>query len=410
MSLVHGSRGLIHFVHEWKPRFNESALPGDAEMLAAVTALNRQIARLAPVLNSPTVTDAVAVVSETFTIPEGLCSWLRSNQKFGCALLLRESAGTLQEVASQPKYLGGPVGCLSVLHTWGRQMQYHPHVHCVVPGGGLREDGLRWMRPPSPDFFLPQAVRADRFRNRLKLQIAQEHPEELAWIPSEVWRQKWVVDVQPAGSGETALKYFSAYVYRTALGSQRVLTDEGDKITFKYKDSGDQQWHPLSLPAMEFIRRFLQHVLPGGFQRTRYYGWLSSAAKTRWERILALLDSKPAVLRASPVVPPLCLGIIALGCNSDAAQGFCNEKIKFYLFIRPAKWKLVQVDVNSRIVVELSKVAAFCQLCLALCVRWRRRGLLSRLATASPAANPGIGTNRPVHHFNFTNAIFDQGI
>jgi hypothetical protein len=242
----------------------------------------------------------------TFTVPEGLRSWLRSHQTLGYALLLRESAGTLQDVASQPRHLGAQLGSLQVLHTWGRQLQFHPHVHCIVPAGGLREDGLRWMRPPSPDFFLPQAVLADRFRHRLKGRLAQEHPQELARIPSGIWRQKWVVDVQSVGSGEAALKYLSAYVYRTALGSQRLLTDQGGKITFKYKDSEDQRWHAMTLPVMEFLRRFLQHVLPKGFQRVRYYGWLSPAAKTRWERILALLDCKPAALQASPAVPPLC--------------------------------------------------------------------------------------------------------
>ena len=243
----------------------------------------------------------------TFTVPEALRPWLRSHQKLGYACLLRESAAALQDVASRPKYLGAELGILSVLHTWGRQLQYHPHVHCVVPGGGLREDGLRWMRPNSPEFFLPQQVLADRLRNRLQQLLREEHPEELSQIPAEVWHQKWVADVQPAGAGETAIKYLSAYVYRTALGNQRILADEGDKITFRYKDSDNQQWHTLTVTAMEFIRRFLQHVLPKGFQRVRYYGWLSPAAKERLERIQALLDwraSRPALLPTSP--EPLC--------------------------------------------------------------------------------------------------------
>jgi hypothetical protein len=241
----------------------------------------------------------------TFTVPEGLRPWLRSHQKLGYALLLRESAATLQDVASQPKYLGGETGCLSVLHTWGRQLQFHPHVHCVVPAGGLREDGLRWMRPRSPDFFLPQPVLAARFRNRLKRELFVKHPEEFAQMPAGVWKEKWVVDVQPAGSGEGALKYLSAYVYRTALGSQRILSEEGGRIRFKYKESGSQQWNTLTVGAMEFIRRFLQHVLPKGFQRVRHYGWLSPASKARWERILALLDWKASASHAV-VSEPLC--------------------------------------------------------------------------------------------------------
>ena len=243
----------------------------------------------------------------TFTVPEGLRAWLRSHQKLGYALLLRESAATLQDVASQPKHLGGEVGCLSVLHTWGRQLQFHPHIHCVVPMGGLREDGLRWMRPKSPDFFLPQPVLAARFRNRLQNELRDMHPQEFAQIPAGVWKQKWVVDVQPVGSGEGALKYLSAYVYRTALGSQRILGDQKGRITFKYKDSGNQQWSTLTLGAGEFIRRFLQHVLPKGFARVRYYGWLSPASKARWERILALLDWKASALGVPTVAcEPLC--------------------------------------------------------------------------------------------------------
>jgi hypothetical protein len=241
----------------------------------------------------------------TFTVPEGLRAWLKSHQKIGYALLLQQSAGALQDVAGRAKYLGAEIGCLSVLHTWGRQLQYHPHIHCVVPAGGLREDGLRWMRPKSPDFFLPQIVLAARFRNRLKEGLGQKHPEALRQIPASVWRQKWVVDVQPVGSGEAALKYLSAYVSRTALGNRRILNDQDGRVTFKYKPSnsaptgsGPGGWRTLTLTAHEFIRRFLQHVLPQGFQRIRYYGWLGPAAKTRWQRILALLDWRP------PARPP----------------------------------------------------------------------------------------------------------
>jgi hypothetical protein len=242
----------------------------------------------------------------TFTVPEGLRAWLRSHQKAGYGALLKESAGALQDVARRDKYLGAELGALSVLHTWGRQLQFHPHVHCVVPAGGLRPDGLRWCQPRSPTFFLPQIVLAARFRSRLEAAL-QTQPEAVQ-IAASVWRQKWVVDVQPVGSGEAALKYLSAYVYRTALGSHRILADEDGHITFKYKDSADQRWHTLRVPAQEFIRRFLQHVLPQGFQRVRYYGWLSAAANTRWQRILALLNwTRPVRPPPTPKTLPLCL-------------------------------------------------------------------------------------------------------
>ena len=243
----------------------------------------------------------------TFTVPEGLRDLIRSHQIILYALLLRESAGALQDVARQPKYLGGELGCLSVLHTWGRQLQYHPHVHVVVPAGGLRSDGLRWVRPPSPDFFLPQRVLALRFRNRLKQALQQDHPKLFCSIPRQVWSLDWVADVQPAGSGEPALKYLSAYVYRTALSAQRIRADDGRQITFTYRDSQDRRTRVLRLPVTEFLRRFLQHVLPKGFQRVRYFGWLSPAAKSKFERIAALLDWRPpALLPPAPLPPPEC--------------------------------------------------------------------------------------------------------
>jgi hypothetical protein len=240
----------------------------------------------------------------TFTVPEGLRTWLRSHQKSGYGLLLKESAGALQDVARRDKYLGAELGILSVLHTWGRQLQLHPHVHCVVPAGGLRPDRLRWCRPKTDGYFLPQVVLAARFRTRLKTAVQEQADGQD--IPVAAWKQNWVVDVQSVGSGETAIQYLSAYVYRTALGSQRIVRDEDQHVTFKYKDSEDQQWHELRLTAMEFIRRFLQHVLPQGFQRVRYYGWLSPAAGQKWERILALLDWKVSERNHAPAPQHLC--------------------------------------------------------------------------------------------------------
>lgn len=237
----------------------------------------------------------------TFTVPEALRSWLRSHQRVGYSALLQQSAATLQDVAQRDKYLGGALGFLSVLHTWGRQLQYHPHVHCVVPAGGLRADGLRWCRPKSANFFLPQKVLAARFRSRLK--SALHGQADAHQIPAALWRQNWVVDVQPAGSGLHALKYLAAYVYRTALGSQRILQDQDHQITFAYQDSEHHQWHTLSLQPQEFLRRFLQHVLPSGFQRVRHYGFLSPAARAKRQRIRSLLDYKAPAL-VPPAPPP----------------------------------------------------------------------------------------------------------
>ena len=276
-----------HFVYH---SCNHRACPqcGQAE---ATEWIEQQQARLLP----------VPYYLITFTVPAGLRGWLRSHQLQGYSCLLQASAGALQDVAARPKYLGAELGFLSVLHTWGRQLQYHPHVHCVVAAGGLRADGLRWCRPRSPEFFLPQRVLAARFRTRLQAALAA-HPQASS-IPARVWRQDWVVDVQAVGSGQAVLKYLAAYVYRTALGAQRIVGDDREQITFKYKDSQDRQWHRLRLPAREFIRRRLQHVLPKGFQRVRYYGWRAAAARRKQERIRALLDWQTPIPRSETPQP-----------------------------------------------------------------------------------------------------------
>ena len=245
----------------------------------------------------------------TFTVPEQLRPILRSNQKILYPLLIRESAGALCDVGLQHKDLGAQLGILAVLQTWARDLHYHPHVHCVVPGGGLSPDGLRWVRPKSPGFFLPQAVLAARLRSRLKHALQQDHPHLLAQIPSIAWHKDWVADVQPVGSGEPALKYLSAYVYRTALSSEKILADNSRGITFKYRDNTGSD-RTLTLTAERFLHRFLQHVLPAGLQRVRYFGWLSPAAKARFDRIRALLDAPqlPPPLPAPALVPecPCC--------------------------------------------------------------------------------------------------------
>ena len=242
----------------------------------------------------------------TFTVPEPLRRFIRSNQKILYPLLIRESAGALLDVGRDHKNLGAQLGALAVLQTWTRDLRFHPHVHCVVPGGGLSTDGLRWVRPQCPDYFLPQAALAMRFRTRLKRILQQDHPRLFVQIPRQVWKLDWVADVQPVGSGEPALKYLAAYVYRTALSAEKIVADDGQRITFTYRDN-QRRLRKLSLCPQAFLHRFLQHVLPRGLQRVRYFGWLSPAATARWERIRALLDCQsPSTPDPRPSTVPMC--------------------------------------------------------------------------------------------------------
>lgn len=259
--------------------------------------LNRQRRRLLP----------VPYYLVTFTVPAQLRRLIRSNQKSLYALLLRESVAALTDVAREHKDLGAEIGCLAVLQTWTRDLRFHPHVHCVVPAGGLSADGLRWVSPKRQNYFLPQAALALRLRTRFKAALQKNHPQLLAQVPPIVWSLLWVADVQPVGTGEPALKYLAAYVYRTAFSAERILSDDGQRITFSYRESKERKTQTACLSAEAFLHCFLQHILPIGFQRVRYFGWLAPAAKARWQRVLALLDYQPpAKLPPSGLPPPLC--------------------------------------------------------------------------------------------------------
>ena len=225
----------------------------------------------------------------TFTIPEELRALFKAEPLFFYNLLFTITAQALRDVALSK--LGGEPGFLGVLHTWSRQLIFHPHIHYIVPGGFLSGNRLRWIRLKDPQFLLPEKVLSRRTRSLFRAAL-QTRPELLAQVPAAVWKKEWIVNTQAVGSGEKALGYLANYVQRTALSSQRILQEENGRTTFQYKSSGTGTWKTMTLDTPEFLRRFLQHVLPSGFHRVRYYGWWSPAARTKWERILALLDWK----------------------------------------------------------------------------------------------------------------------
>lgn len=243
--------------------------------------LDRQVVKLLP----------VPYFLLTFTVPEELRVWCRSHPREAYTLLFREASATLMEIGANPKHLGAQLGCVAVLHTWTRQLHYHPHLHLIVPGGGLTEQGA-WKPVRDPSFFLPQAVLAARFRNRLKTAL-QKDPAAWRELPARLWAKSWVVDCQPAGSGQSALKYLARYVAKTALSANRILADDGSQVTYSYQDAEDKVWKSLTVTGQEFLRRFLQHVLPSGLPRVRYYGFLAPAATRRWKQILGRLNFTP---------------------------------------------------------------------------------------------------------------------
>lgn len=241
-----------------------------------------------------------------FTIPAELREVLRAHQRVALALLMSTAAESLQALARDPHYVGGTLGMLAVLHTWTRALVYHPHVHCLVPAGAIAPDGHTW-RPARADFLVPVRALSARFRARFLSRLQGALPADVA-IPATIWRKPWVVYAKPAVQGGAAvLHYLARYVHRIAITDARLLTITAGQVRFRYRDRHDAGagiWRTMTLSADEFLRRFLQHVLPRGFHKVRYYGlWRPAAASLRARLQLALAPATMPFTSAASVLP-----------------------------------------------------------------------------------------------------------
>jgi len=214
----------------------------------------------------------------TFTLPAPLRPVARSHQAILYDLIFRTSAAATQRLAADPRFVAGQLGMVGVLHTWGRTLTYHPHVHYLIPAGGLADDGQTW-RPVRDDFLVPVKALSGIFRARFRDALRQTELFDL--VPATVWEQDWVVHCQAVGNGETAFKYLAPYIFRVALSNRRLLKVENDQVTFRYRASDTGQSRTCTLAVEEFIHRFLQHVLPKGFVKVRYYGFLSVSQRAQ---------------------------------------------------------------------------------------------------------------------------------
>jgi hypothetical protein len=223
----------------------------------------------------------------TFTLPAELRALARSHQRVIYAALFEASSEALRALAANPRFVGTDrLGFFGVLHTWGRTLEYHPHVHYVVPGGGIDEAGSRWL-PSRVDFLVPVEALSILFRAKFRDILARENLLHL--VDPAVWRRNWVVDSQAAGDGQASLRYLAPYVFRVAIGNHRIVSCEDGIVTFTYRRVGSKRLRKMSLDAMEFLRRFLQHVLPAGFQKVRHYGFLSPNCATSIEAVRSMV-------------------------------------------------------------------------------------------------------------------------
>lgn len=252
----------------------------------------------------------------TVTLPKPLQHIIRSHQRLGYAALFSSTIAALKKLARDRRFLGTPlIGLVAVLHTWGAQLQYHPHLHLVIPGGGLSPDRSRWLSSRR-DLFVHTKPLARIIRS--KFRAALKSAGLLDEIDPQLWSQEWVVDSQAVGGGETTLRYLSRYVFRLAISNHRILSCENHSVTFQYKDSHSGKWRIMALDALEFIRRFLQHVLPSGFMKIRHCGFLSGNAALPLAKIQEMVRSfykllcetlqLPVSLPATRPSCPLCHG------------------------------------------------------------------------------------------------------
>ena len=233
-----------------------------------------------------------------FTLPEALGSLALQNKSLIYNLLFRATAETLLQVAASWKGLRAKIGFFAILHTWGQKLDLHPHLHCVVPGGGLSLDETRWVSCPH-GFFLPVKILSRLFRGKFLAMLKAAHRrgeltlegrlEPLAsprafnsWL-TPLYHKKWAVYAKPPWNGpQHALKYLARYTHRVAIANSRLQSSDGGQVTFRYKDYRNQhRQRTLTLSATEFIRRFMMHVVPRGFMRIRYYGFLANTHRER---------------------------------------------------------------------------------------------------------------------------------
>jgi hypothetical protein len=253
-----------------------------------------------------------------FTLPEKIGGLALQNAREIYRILFRAASETLLTIAADRRRLGASIGFLAVLHTWGQNLRLHPHLHCVVPGGGLSPDGAKWVGCRKKTFFLPVQVLGIRFKNvfltylreayregKLKFRgdmISLSKPAAFEALCRRAERIKWVAFVKPPfGGPEQVLKYLARYTHRVAISNSRILSIDGGKVTFLWKDYADgNKTRVMILDAVEFLRRFLLHILPTGFVRIRQYGFLANRArKQKLALCRTLLHASPASASAT---------------------------------------------------------------------------------------------------------------
>jgi Putative transposase. len=246
----------------------------------------------------------------TFTVPAEFRSFVRSHPRECYQAIFQAAHRSLVKLAKDPKYLGtSKLGMVAVLHTWGRDLNFHPHVHAIIPGGGISESGTEWLSTGN-SFFVPVLALSKIFRAKYK--ECMKRCGLVEQIDPAVWTKAWNVNCQAVGDGRDSLRYLAPYVFRVAIGNHRIrevrcYEDGTGLVTFMVRPSGQRRYRKLTVTAEEFIRRFLQHVLPTGFQKVRHFGFLHKRSQVQpaWLAMLVTVTLNLVyVLIVTPPQPP----------------------------------------------------------------------------------------------------------
>lgn len=260
----------------------------------------------------------------TCTVPAVFREFFRTNQRFAYSALFTATSSTLSSLARASTSVPGDTpGFFGVLHTWGRNLQYHPHIHYIVPAGAFDSTDHSWHSCPHA-FYLPVRVMSKQIKSSFfKLMRAAGL---LHLLSQDAWEKDWNVNSQPAGNGQRAVRYLASYVFRTAISDHRIIAVD-DQVSFRYTDTRTGNTGIMRLSPFEFIRRFLQHVLPAGFMKIRYYGFMHSSTSIPVKLAVALLE---ALFSVRPCTPsPAASGSTIPPCER------CNGPMIFLRFIRP---------------------------------------------------------------------------
>ncbi len=263
----------------------------------------------------------------TFTTPPAFREFFRSHQRFAYSAFFEATSGTMRKLASEHTYFPGDIsGFFGVLHTWGRQMNYHPHIHYIVPGGAFDSNDHSW-HSSNKEFYLPIRVMSKLVKHRIYTKMIKEGLIHL--VPPDAWKQDWNVNSQSVGNGVRSIRYLASYVFRTAISDKRVLDLKDDHVIFRYTDTKTGKEKMMRLKVFEFIRRFLQHVLPTGFMKIRYFGFMHPSSRIPLKVAVALLEAFYGIYGAKKKDDKVKNTI--LRCSE------CNSNVRYLYYLPPER-------------------------------------------------------------------------